>query len=636
VSEAGAVWLLINPGAAAQGTGEAQVAKANDAYATYYNPAGLGFMDGENVVLQHVNWLPNLVSDIFYDFIGYTNSKNGTGFGGHLIYINLGEQQHTGDGPGEEFNFGTFKSFDICLTGSYGTRIASKSAVGFNFKVYHQKLAPFTTQGEVGRPYSTDVAFDVSFLQKFGKFSQHNFGLAIQNIGPPVSFVDAEQADPAPTNMKFGIYSRLYKDDYNTLHMMFDANKLLVATYTEMDWDNDGIIGNGYKKEINDDCAMYASDSQNYNDCDNPYGDVDEDGNLLYYKPGWVSPTSSQLKEYTHSDEWYKAVYTSWLNDWYYGGDLNRDRPATFLGKGNVEIGYNEYDKRIGGYRPAQFAFQDDEPLVPYEFPGAGIPGGVDIYVPNYLNFCIEDPANCYTADGILIDENNYDINNLDPNLDDIAWIDLPHDGLNTETQDIEVYGCTDLISNTQENCEAGNLDDDEETDEDESANNEAWVVVGFETVYGDNNYAPGVYSNLLEIHPDYLWSTDNNACDQDPSTETPTCYFDIAYDGEYDFTEDEYGSYNVWGYKEKGSGDNRKFSDEFKEMIYNVGFEWWYTDNFVMRLGYMHDDEGQVKQPTFGAGVHFSGYGFDFGYTAGSETDSRSNTMFFSLALNL
>ena len=88
VSEAGAVWLLINPGAAAQGTGEAQVAKANDAYATYYNPAGLGFMDGQNVVLQHVNWLPNLVSDIFYDFIGYTNSKNGTGFGGHLIYIN--------------------------------------------------------------------------------------------------------------------------------------------------------------------------------------------------------------------------------------------------------------------------------------------------------------------------------------------------------------------------------------------------------------------------------------------------------------------------------------------------------------------------------------------------------------------
>ena len=134
VSEAGAVFLLINPGASAQGTGEAQVAKADDAYASYYNPAGLGFLRGSEIVLQHVNWLPNLVSDIFYDFIGFTSSKNGTGFGGHLIYINLGEQQHTCENP--EDVWGTFKSFDICLTGSYGTKVNSKSAVGFNFKVY--------------------------------------------------------------------------------------------------------------------------------------------------------------------------------------------------------------------------------------------------------------------------------------------------------------------------------------------------------------------------------------------------------------------------------------------------------------------------------------------------------------------
>ncbi len=627
VSEAGAVWLLINPGASAQGTGEAQVAKANDAYATYYNPAGLGFMEGQNVVLQHVNWLPNLVSDIFYDFIGYSSAKNGTGFGGHLIYINLGEQQHTGESPDDVF--GTFKSFDICLTGSYGTRITNTSAVGFNFKVYHQKLAPFTTGNEAGTPYSTDVAFDISYLKKFGKFSQHSFGLAIQNIGPPVSFVDIEQADPAPTNMKFGIYSRLFKDDYNTLHMMLDANKLLVATYTEMDWDGDGIIGNGFSEEINDNCAMYASDFSDFNDCDNPNGGVDENNNP-YYKAGWVAPNSSQKEEYTHSDEWYKAVYTSWLNDWYYGGDLNQDRPTTFLGKGNVEIGYNEYDKRIGGYRPAQFAFEEvNVPRIPFEFPGEGIPGGVEIYVPNYLNFCIEDPADCYTEDGVLIDEENYNPNNQDPLGTQIAWIDLPHDGLHSATKDIDVY--------EEVGCDIGGGIYDEDDCLDNGGfwdNNE--VLQFTYTDYGDINYAPGVYGNLLEINPDYVWSSDNNACDQDPDSDAPTCYFDIAYDGEYDFSQDEYGSYNVWGYKEKGSGDTRKFSDEFKEMIYNFGLEWWYTDNFVMRLGYIHDDEGQVKQPTFGAGVHFSGYGFDFGYTAGAETDSRSNTMFFSLALNL
>ena len=45
VGEACAIFLLIAPGASAAGTGEAQVAKVDDSYASYYNPAGLGFQD---------------------------------------------------------------------------------------------------------------------------------------------------------------------------------------------------------------------------------------------------------------------------------------------------------------------------------------------------------------------------------------------------------------------------------------------------------------------------------------------------------------------------------------------------------------------------------------------------------------
>ena len=59
-SEAGAIFLLIAPGARAGGMGEAQVAVANDAYASYWNPAGLGFLEGQELALMHVNWLPGL------------------------------------------------------------------------------------------------------------------------------------------------------------------------------------------------------------------------------------------------------------------------------------------------------------------------------------------------------------------------------------------------------------------------------------------------------------------------------------------------------------------------------------------------------------------------------------------------
>ena len=93
VGEAGAIFLLIAPGAGPQGSGEAQVAKADDAYASYYNPAGLGFLKGSEAAGMHVNWLPNLASDLYYEFITYRQYIDGLGsIGGHVIFLNLGEQ----------------------------------------------------------------------------------------------------------------------------------------------------------------------------------------------------------------------------------------------------------------------------------------------------------------------------------------------------------------------------------------------------------------------------------------------------------------------------------------------------------------------------------------------------------------
>ena len=104
----------------------------------------------------------------------------------------------------------------------------------------------------------------------------------------------------------------------------------------------------------------------------------------------------------------------------------------------------------------------------------------------------------------------------------------------------------------------------------------------------------------------------------------------------ESDFKSSEYGIYNPYGDKEKGTGDERDFTTELEEMIYNFGVEYWYTKNVAFRLGFIYDLEGKVKNPTLGIGVKFDKYGFDFGYTSGNDTDARSNTMFFSLSLGI
>ncbi len=121
-------------------------------------------------------------------------------------------------------------------------------------------------------------------------------------------------------------------------------------------------------------------------------------------------------------------------------------------------------------------------------------------------------------------------------------------------------------------------------------------------------------------------------------SAEHGQAHFDIAVtdEGEYNFNELGYGKYNSHGNYEKGTGDQREFKDELEEMIYNFGMEWQYNESFIMRLGFIYDLQGDIKNPTFGAGINFSNYGFDFGYTAGDKGHPRENTMFFSLSLGL
>lgn len=439
VGEAGAVFLLIAPGAGPAATGEAQVAKVDDAYASYYNPAGLAFLPGSELALMHVNWLPSLADDLYYEFLAYRRDLPGLGvLGGHVVFLDLGEQTRT-----DEYGnvLGTFSSNMWALSTSFGTLLNNRSSIGISAKIFHQNLTNQGVVGESGKGKSTDFAFDIGYLWKSERF---NFGTSIANIGPKISFIDDNQADPAPTNMRIGIKYDIFKNEFNRLELLFDMSKMLVASYPAMDWDGDGIIG-GY-----DDSGHFS-----------PGSEFNKDGQ----------------EEAPHSDSWLKALVTSWLDDWYLGGDLDK-----------------------GGWSANE------------------------------------------TSDNII---GGYD------------WDDLDGDG--------EVY--------------------------------------------------------------QYSYYSDGQ--DQYEYINGPDC-------PECEVFVDEAGKYNQYGIIEKGTGKDRKFSTEFKEMVYNIGAEYWYTDNFVLRAGYIYDYEGKIQVPTFGAGIHLGPYGFDFGYTYAEEGHPRANTMYFSLNMKL
>lgn len=304
VSEAGALFLLISPGARAGGMGEAQVAVANDAYASYWNPAGLAFLTSSEIALMHVNWLPNLVSDMYYEFLAFRHHLPTVGtLGGHIIFLNLGEQVRTDE---QGTNLGTFNSFMFAISGSYGAYISKRASIGFNVKILHQKLAEIGAGAEQGRGVSTDFAFDVAYFRKGFLTPRLDMGVTVTNIGPKIAFIDEAQADPMPTNFTLGFNYRIVDTEYNKLNIVVDFDKMLVASYPDMDWDGDGKVGHYDKKGR----------------FEGPDGAHNKKGQL----------------EAAHTDPIFLGIFTSWFDDWLLGGDI--DKPG--------KEGTN--DGKIGGY----------------------------------------------------------------------------------------------------------------------------------------------------------------------------------------------------------------------------------------------------------------------------------------------
>ena len=289
-SDAGAIFLLISPGARAGGMGEAQVAVANDAYASYWNPAGLAFQEGSELAVMHVNWLPSLADDMYYEFLGFRKQFPTLGtLGGHLIYLNLGEQVRMDEYAQYQ---GTFTSYMMAGAMSYSTQLSPSSSFGMSAKLSYQHLVELGTGSEKGKGTSMDFGFDLGYMKKGWLTPQLDMGVTMTNIGPKVSFIDPDQADPQPTNLTFGLAYKAFENDQNSFTLVYDVDKLLVSSYPDMDWDGDGSIG-GYDKNGNE--------SIKNND---------------YNKNGKM--------EIAHKDPLYKAIFTSWVDDWLLGGDIDR------------------------------------------------------------------------------------------------------------------------------------------------------------------------------------------------------------------------------------------------------------------------------------------------------------------------
>ncbi len=225
VAESGVPSLTIPPGARPNGMGEAFAAVADDATASWWNVGGLAFLKSKNLAFMHSQLVPDLASDVYYEFLGYSSPAGDVGvWSVNLIYLTYGESIAT-DPAGTPL--GTFTSWEGTLTGSFAMQLGDNVGAGISMKFIRVDYAPeeFTQDNVEGS--GTSFAVDVGGLWKLPK-QRLNFGLSVNNAGPNIAFIDREQSDPLPFTARLGTAYTPISDEISNLLVTLDVEQSLV------------------------------------------------------------------------------------------------------------------------------------------------------------------------------------------------------------------------------------------------------------------------------------------------------------------------------------------------------------------------------------------------------------------------
>ncbi len=227
-------FLTIAPDSRAGAMGDAGVATSPDDNSLHWNPAKYAFIDHDmSVSVSYTPWLRNLVSDIDLGYLsGHYRLDNQQVISGSLLYFSLGEiifrdinNNYAGQHTPNEF------SIDAAYSRKFGAHFSG----GVAFRYIRSDLTGGTFTGGTETTAGNAVAADVSmFYQEKGlEISDTEFdlrfGMNIRNIGSKISYTN-ERKNFIPTNLKIGTSIDFRLDEYNSLMLTADVNKLLVPT----------------------------------------------------------------------------------------------------------------------------------------------------------------------------------------------------------------------------------------------------------------------------------------------------------------------------------------------------------------------------------------------------------------------
>jgi len=232
----GANSLAIAPDARAGGMGDIGAASDPDVNSQYWNPAKYPFcISRAGVSLNYTPWLRQLTNDIdLANITGYYRLGDYDALSSSLRYFSLGEVYESLDE-----NAQSFRPYELAIDLAYSRMLSETFSAGVALRFIYSDLAYKGEGSDDLKPasaFAADIAFyHNGYLNLGGHESQLGWGLNISNIGSKLSYDSGNTSEFIPTNLRLGTSLLVPFDEYNTLSISADANKLLVPTRPTMD-----------------------------------------------------------------------------------------------------------------------------------------------------------------------------------------------------------------------------------------------------------------------------------------------------------------------------------------------------------------------------------------------------------------
>lgn len=241
-------FLLIAPDSRHGALGDAGVASSADANSMHWNAAKMVFAEKDmGVSISYSPWLRDLVPDINLSYVGFykkIGKNKDQAIGASLRYFSLGDIKFTNE-VGDPI--GDFKPNEFALDLGYSRKLSERFSMALSGRYIYSNLTGGISVAGANTKAGTSFAADVSAFYTnpdanlFGEDVIFNLGVNISNIGAKISYTDDAVKDFIPINLKIGQSLTFELDEYNSLTLLTDLNKLLVPTPPVFATDDSGL-----------------------------------------------------------------------------------------------------------------------------------------------------------------------------------------------------------------------------------------------------------------------------------------------------------------------------------------------------------------------------------------------------------